>query len=254
MRQVSRYASRRRVALASGWLIAVAVLAAPAQAQQSGLSQPSRFSLPLSVHVGLPQGEFAHNVVAAAGFGIGGLFALAPEFGLRGEYDYSLYGSHTRSVPVGGGGFGFSVNVTTTNSINGGAIGAQLGMPGPRTRPYIGALIGLSHFRTSSRIAGRDGNDEPYDAKVHASDNTLAKSVFGGVYYPFGGGTAVFDIGAKYTWNGESVRYLTRGDITEAQNGNLILNIRESRADLLTVRIGVTLRMSIDRGELTAAR
>ena len=37
------------------------------------------------------------------------------------------------------------------------------------------------------------------------------------------------------------VRYLTPGDLTEDVDGNVVLTPRQSRADMLVIRIGVTI-------------
>lgn len=199
------------------------------------------FSVPLSLQIGVPQGEFADNVDLSWGFGIGGIWMLNEWFGLRGGFDLQIYGHDRQRVPLGSGALsGILVDVTTTNAIVGGTIGAQIGVPAAGLRPYVGGLIGVSNFSTTSSVSGSNSNDEPFATTTNASDNAFSKIAFGGLYVPIGSGGSVLDVGARYTWNGESVRYLTEGDITEDANGDIQLHPRESRADLMTITFGLS--------------
>jgi len=218
-------------------LIAVAVVIVPVAplAAQGGL--------PVSLQVGLPQGEFKENVSIAGGFGFAGIFPIATEFGIRAGLDFQIYGNETRRVPLGGGALGLiNVDVTTTNAIVGGSIGAQIGLPDDRLKPYIGGMIGFSNFNTNSRVAGSNSDDQPFASSRNLSDNAFSKHVLAGFYFPMRNGSTLIDIGARYTWNGESVRYLTPGDVNEDPvTGDVILSANQTRADLLTVTLGVTI-------------
>lgn len=220
-------------------LLALTLLLPGAAAAQEG----GGFAFPINLQLGIPQGEFAENVNLAGGFGLGGMWGLSEWFALRGGLDFQWYGYDRRRVPLGGGALGLiNVDVTTTNTIVGGLIGAQLGMPGNGIRPYAGGAIGFSNFSTVSQVSGSNSDDTPFASSTNESDNAFAKHAFAGLYIPVGKGGSSFDIGARYTWNGESVRYLTPGDITEDANGNIILSPNNTRADLLTVVIGLTIR------------
>lgn len=215
--------------------LAALLLAAPA------LGAQSKLAIPVGLHIGLPQGEFSENVNIAGGLGGGLLWRVAGPLALRADLGFLIYGSETRRVPLGGGALGLiNVDVTTTNSIFGGSVGAQLGMPGPTIMPYLGGSIGFSAFTTSSSVRGSNSADEPFASSTNSSDGTFAKTAAAGLYFPFGKGTTVFDLGVRHTWNGENVRYLTPGDITEDANGDVILNPRQTRADFLTIVLGVT--------------
>ena len=201
------------------------------------------FAVPINLQLGIPQGEFAENVNIAGGFGVGGIFALSEWFGIRGQLDVQIYGAERRRVPLGGGALGLiNVDVTTTNSNLGGALGFQVGMPGPTLRPYAGAMIGFSAFTTSSQVSGTNSQDQPFASSTNSLDNAFAKILYGGIYIPMGSGNSAFDIGIRHTWNGESVRYLTPGDLAEDANGNVVITPNNTRADLLTITLGVTLR------------
>ncbi len=218
-------------------LIALAPLVAPG-AQERGV-----VSFPVSLNIGLPQGPFAENVNVAGGLSGGVIFPMASELGFRAEIGFSIYGSETRRVPLGGGALGLiNVDVTTTNAIFGGNIGMQVGVPGPRFKPYLGGMIGFSAFTTTSSVAGSNSSDEPFASSQNSGDVAFSQTVLGGLYLPLWSQTALVDLGVRYTWNGKEVEYLTQGDIAEGPGGEIILTPRRTRADLLTIVLGVTLR------------
>jgi hypothetical protein len=219
-------------------LLAAPSLLAPALGAQDA---PSSIAIPVGLQLGLPQGEFAENVNFAGGLGGGVLWKVGGPVALRADIGFMIYGSETRRVPLGDGALGLiNVDVTTTNSIFGGSLGGQVGVPGPTVMPYLGGSIGFSAFTTSSSVEGSNSNDEPFASSTNSNDGTFAKTAFAGLYLPFGKGTALVDLGVRHTWNGENVRYLTPGDITEDTNGNVVLTPRQTRADFLTVIIGIT--------------
>lgn len=215
-----------------------------ALAQGAPRAPGDRASLPIGLHIGIPQGAFADNVDIAGGLGGGLLLRLAGEIGLRAELGFMVYGSETRRVELGTGPLGrITVDVTTTNQIIGGGLGLQLGLPGPRPRPYVGGTIGFSNFRTTSSVEGSNSSNEPFASSDNYSDGTFAKNALAGLYLPVGrSGRVLIDLGARYTWNGEEVRYLTEGDIVDNPTGPPTITPRRSRADILTVNLGVAVR------------
>lgn len=222
----------RRIALVAGLMLASASLGA-----QSSLA------FPFGVHFGVPQGEFAENVDAAVGGGGGALWKVGGPFALRADLGVMIYGSETRRVPLGGGALGLiTVDVTTTNTIFGGSIGGQLGVPSRTVMPYVGGAIGFSAFTTTSSVEGSNSSNEPFASSTNSSDGTFAKTAIAGLYIPVGKtGRTHLDIGVRHTWNGERVRYLTEGDVTEDINGDIVITPRESRADILTIVVGLTI-------------
>jgi hypothetical protein len=226
--------AHRSICLALGLLI---LPAAPISAQEGGLV--------LNAQLGIPQGEFAKNVLLAGGFGLGLIVPLASEFGIRAGFDIQLYGSETQRLVIPAGPAGnINAEINTTNAIVGLSIGAQIGLPSKRAKPYIGGMLGFSNFTTNSSAEGEESDSEPFASQTNASDNAFSKHLMAGIYIPVADGNVLFDLGARYTWNGESVRYLTRGDISEDALGNVVLNLRESPANLFTVTLGVTFRFS----------
>jgi hypothetical protein len=230
----------RHRATAALALLALSSLCAPLAAQDD---VSGAVAYPLAVRLGFPQGEFAQNVSFAGGIGGGALWSIGGVLGLRADLGFNIYGSQTRRVPLGGGALGLiDVDVTTTNAIIGGSVGAQLGVPGPTVRPYIGGSIGFANFNTTSSVAGSNSSDEEFASSTNSSDNAFSKTAFAGLYIPVGAGSTMFEIGVQHTWNGEEVEYLTRDSITEDGGGNIVITPERSRADILTFTIGVTIR------------
>lgn len=222
------------------------VLALPLEAQKDAApvsSLPVGVSLPLTLQVGVPRGEFAQNVALAGGFGFGALYAIDEMLGIRADLGFQIYGAETRRIPLGSGGLSLiDVDVTTTNAIISGSVGAQLGVPSKELTPYFGGAIGFGSFTTTTSASGSNSEAEPFATTTNLSDATLARSLFGGLYVPMRGREAVLDLGVRRTWHGRQVRYLTPGDIIETGSGAVLLSPRESRADLLTVFVGIALR------------
>ncbi|MBI2406864.1 MAG: hypothetical protein HYV19_00995 [Gemmatimonadetes bacterium] len=232
----------KTVAVLSLCTLAAAPLAAQYRNDQSE-PLPRSVALGGSVHYGAPQGEFASNVNAAWGLNgfVGWRLGQSPLY-LRADLGWENYGWRTRRVPLGGGPLGLiNVDVSTTNNIFNGGIGLQAGAPGPGLSPYAGGSIGFASFVTSSSVSGSDQFSESFASSTNYSDGTFAKTLFGGVYVPLTGNGLSLDLGLRYHWNGEA-RYLTERDISFDSNDNPVLSPRFSRADLLTLQIGIAYR------------
>jgi len=220
---------------------------APLKAQYAAPDErqlPRSVALGGSLHVGVPQGEFANNVNAAFGInGYAGWQLGHSPFLVRADLGYDIYGSRTRRVPLGNGPLGLiNVDVTTTNSIVSGGIGMQAGLPGRKLTPYAGAAIGFAAFVTSSSVAGSaQSSGESFASSTNSSDGTFAKTLYGGFYIPVGSSGGAIDIGARYHWNGEA-RYLTDRDISFNAQNTPVLSPRFTRADLLTIQIGFSFK------------
>ena len=144
-----RMSTVRPIALVAGLMLAT-----------TSLGAQSSVAFPFGVHLGVPQGEFAQNVDAAIGIGGGVLWKVGGPFALRADLGVMIYGSETRRVPLGGGALGLiTVDVTTTNTIFGGSIGGQLGVPSRTVMPYVGGAIGFSAFTTTSSVEGSNSNN-----------------------------------------------------------------------------------------------
>lgn len=221
---------------------------ADAQTAQAPVG-PSRLTFPVAMQIGVPTGAFAEHVAVAGGIGGGLLWAISPTIGLRGDLGVQIYGSENRRVPLGSGALSLvDVDVTTTNAIFSGAIGVQVGLPPtlgktPYATPYGGVQLGFGSFVTSTSVSGSNTNNEPFASSTNLSDAAMAKTLYAGLYVPLRRSTALFDMGVRRTWHGRAVRFLTPGDITELPSGEVVLQPRESVAELFTLTIGVTLRV-----------
>jgi len=234
---------RRLVVLSSAVLLLAAPVGAQKDAAPTPTGMPVGVSLPMTLQVGVPQGAFAENVALAGGFGFGALYAIDEMLGVRADLGFQIYGAETRRIPLGAGALSLvDVDVTTTNAIISGSVGAQLGVPSRELTPYFGGAIGFGSFTTTTSASGSNSDAEPFATTTNLSDATLARSLYGGLYVPMRGRETVLDLGVRRTWHGRQVRYLTPGGITETASGEVILSPRESRADLLTVYVGLTLR------------
>ena len=212
-----------------------------AQVPQAASELPRSVVVGAALQFGKPQAEFASNVDATWGFAgfFGSRLGTSP-ISIRGDLGYNIYGSRTRRAPLGSGPLGLiNVDVTTTNNILDGGIGLQAGVPGVGVRPYIGGSLGFSYFFTTSSVSGTNqSTSDTFASSTNYDDATLAKSLFGGFYVPIGSSGAQLDLGARYHWNGEP-RYLTERDISFDARGNPVLSARRTRADLLTISVGI---------------
>jgi len=225
-------------------LLTVAAAPAAAQYHSSDNQLPRSVALGGSLHVGVPQGEFANNINAAFGLnGFAGWQLGDSPFLFRADLGYDIYGSRTRRVPLGSGPLGLiNVDVTTTNSIISGGIGLQAGLPGRSFTPYVGGSIGFAAFVTSSSVSGSaQATSRSFASSTNSSDGTFAKTLYGGFYMPVGSSGGAIDIGLRYHWNGEA-RYLTNRDISFDAGNNPVLSPRYTRADLLTVQVGFSFK------------
>jgi hypothetical protein len=225
----------------------IAATSAPLAAQftnHDGTPLPRSVALGGALHYGAPQGEFANNVDAAFGLnGYAGWQLGNSPFLIRADLGFEIYGSRTRTVPLGGGPLGLiRVDVSTTNNIFNGGIGLQAGVPGPNVSPYVGGSIGFASFVTSSSVSGSNQySGDAFASSNNYSDGTFAKTLYGGFYIPVGAKGGAVDLGLRYHFNGEA-RYLTDDDISFDQNNDPVLSPRFSRADLLTIQVGFSFK------------
>ncbi len=193
-----------------------------------------------------PQGDFAHYVNAA--FGIAGhyIHAFDPQgvISLRAELGYLIYGSRTARQPLGGGALGLiNVDVTTSNNILFGGIGAQVMAPTGTLRPYVTGTLGFTDFFTSSSVAGAQSGAQPFAESQNYSDGGFATSWGGGIYIPWQAGNSPvsIDIGVQAHKSGD-IKYLTEHSITfSGTNSAPVITPVRSATDFLTYRLGVSL-------------
>ncbi|MEO6446197.1 MAG: hypothetical protein ABIZ91_08525 [Gemmatimonadaceae bacterium] len=187
-----------------------------------------------------PMDDFRTNV--RQGFGVDltghwkfdrrGIFSLGAEGGLLG------YGRETQRVPLSGTvGGRILVDLTTSNNIVWLGLGPQLIAPSGAVRPYANATAGFSYFFTESSVDGTY-DDEAFAKTTNYDDATFAWTGGGGILIPVGfSRMGAVDIGVRYHANG-NVRYLRKGGIVDLPNGGIEYRVNESRAPLLSWRIG----------------
>ena len=207
-----------------------------------------RFMGGVSFSVGQPRGEFRAYVDDGFGVGGHGLARIGSEgiLALRLDAGFLNYGSETIRIPLntGPGGGRVRLDLTTTNNIFWAGVGPQLMAPRGPVRPYVNGTAGFSYFATTSSVAGRNNENEPFAHDTNYDDATFSWGAGGGFLIPVhrSARNIVFvDVGARYHDNGRNVRYLREGGIRDLPNGDVELNVIQSRADLVTWHIGVSI-------------
>jgi hypothetical protein len=207
-----------------------------------------RFMGGASFSIGSPRGEFRSYVSDGYGVGLHGLARLGRDgiFALRLDGGFLNYGNETLRVPLNTapGGGRIQLDLTTSNNIFWLGAGPQLMAPRGPVRPYVNGTVGFSYFATVSSVEGRDNDAEPFARNTNYDDAQLSWGGGGGVLVPVyrNARSLVFlDLGARYHDNGRNVRYLRKGGIRDLPGGDVELDVIESRADLVTWHIGVSI-------------
>ncbi len=212
-------------------------------AQEPTALRPIRGGAGGTFVVALPTGELADQIDVGGGFALNGKLNLVSSGALRLRLDggFVQYGRETREVCFSSTvGCRIQLDLTTENSIAYGGIGPELMLPSGALRPYINAGIGFSYFETASHLDGVD--DEQSFARTRQFDDaSLAFTGGGGFYIPLRiRETPVsIDLGARYHRNGV-VSYLREGDITDNPDGSISFTPTRTRADLVTLQLGVS--------------
>ena len=187
-----------------------------------------------------PRASFA--AVVDRGFGLQGfgVFNLDPTgvIGIRLDGGIINYGNEEQTVPLSNTVQRVFVKITTSNNIGMLGIGPQLSVPVGPVRPYAYATIGLGYFFTESSVKGNDGSNQPFASSTNFDDSALSNSFGGGMMIPVARLVSI-DLGAEYRRH-RNVRYLAAGDVFDNPGGTPTLRVRESDADLMVYRMGVT--------------
>jgi hypothetical protein len=205
-----------------------------------------RFMGGVSFDIGQPSGTFDRYVNEGFGLGAHGLVRLGSSgtFAVRLDGGFLNYGHETERVALSSSvGGRILLDLTTTNNIAWLGVGPQLMATSGAIRPYVNGTAGLSYFATTSSVKGSLGNHASFAQTTNYSDRQFSWGGGAGVLLPVnrGGRTPVFlDLGARYHDNGRNVRYLREGGIRELPNGDLQLDVIQSRADLITYHLGVS--------------
>jgi hypothetical protein len=153
------------------------------------------------------------------------------------EGGFLTYGRETNRVPLSSSiGGRILVDVTTSNNIVWLGLGPQLAVPSGPIRPYVSGTAGFSYFFTESSVEGSTSSIE-FAKTTNYDDATFALTGGGGFLIPVGRSGGALDIGVRYHGNG-NVRYLRKGSYEEDNNGGITFFPIESKAPLVSWRIG----------------
>ncbi len=241
--------------------LALSLFTADAQAQPIDRDHSYEpLALNLALVAGVPTGEFAQHVAAGAGLGAVTVYDLDRHgvLGLRLDGSLLLYGHQTRRRPhaqvvqlVDPNRFGRvgPMDVETDNLIVSAMIGPQLTAPTGPVRPFLTAGVGYSFFLTVSSVSWERcyDDEEETERAINFADATPAWSLGGGIEIDLTESMAL-TIGGRYLRNG-TARYLKAGSIQETSDGYLYFDPIESRADLLTIQIGISLLIGEPTGQ-----
>lgn len=240
-----------------GALVAAIVLSARTVAAQPATDTPRlgpataagepRFMGGVSLTVGQPRGTFDRYVDTGFGVGAHGLYRVdrAGIVALRLDGGFLNYGHETTRVPLSSTvGGRILVDLTTTNNIAWLGVGPQLMAPRGAVRPYVNGTAGVSYFGTTSSVQGSDDTNAPFARTTNYDDTQFSWGGGAGVLVPVRRSARTLvslDLGARYHDNGRNVRYLREGGVRDLPNGGLQLDVVQSRADLITYHVGVSI-------------
>ena len=245
--------TRRVVAYVScGVLCAAQVAAQSPTATANG----GRWQGGFGVLGGMPVGDFATHVDGAGGLAghVDRAFGDSV-FRLGGELGWMLYGTETRTVPLGAlipEVPDASVKVTTENDMLLLHARIRAKRRGGRWRPYADGLFGFTDLFTYSSVTGAlecsplgqgavTCDISSTAAATNSRDLVLSYGAAAGVTIGFGSspGVSRLDLSVRYHYGGQG-RYLTEGAISR-EGGTAILRYSRSRTDMVAVYIGVAL-------------
>lgn len=129
--------------------------------------------------------------------------------------------------------------LTTANTIVYGGIGPEIVLADGPVQPYVNVSAGLSYFVTSSSLDDNDGLG-PYLQTTNFSDVVFGWRVGGGLRVRLGRKPVYFDLGVDRHDNGVAT-FLTEGDIVDHPDGSVTLFPNRSDADLVSLRMGVSI-------------
>ena len=210
-----------------------------------------RFQFNINGLAGFPLGEF-NSELNSIGGGLDIDFIYSPRilpiaFGVSGGV--MVYGHEKIPQIVQTTNADFDVDVRTYNNIFLCHFFLRAQAPQGEIRPYIGGLIGIKYLFTSTQIDERDWYDEGYVSTVNFDDSAFSYGGEIGVLWRLcrggkkGGKSGLaglfLDLRMRYL-RGGNAQYLKKGGISRV-DGDLVYEVLESRTDLLTTNLGVSI-------------
>ena len=223
--------------------LALAAMAAASGAQAQDTQEEVLPTISITFNVGNAVGDLSEYFDRGFGAQLSGFYPLE-EMGIariRADIGFLVYGverqRHCFPVPIG---CRINAEVQTTNSIGYGGVGPEFGFPMGAIEPYVYGTIGLSVFWTESSLVERTGED--YLDTTHLADGNFAWRAGGGVRVRLtqGRSPVALNFAVERHDNGVA-EFLTKGDIVDHTDGRITLRSNRSQADLVTLRIGVTI-------------
>lgn len=213
-------------------LAAAAAFAPTTLAAQQPRAWP-RWYLGGAIEYGRALEDAAEHVRDGAGLSAFGAWRLGPRspFALRMNGHVLIYGTETDTYPIGPG---VNVDITTTNTIAGFALGPQYIAGGPHLEAYVYGMVGGSYIATTTSQG--DGGDE----STALDDWAWAGEAGGGLLIHLSRVLAL-DAGARYRYVGE-VTYLPRGGL-QLVGGSWVNNAVTTDVPLVLYHVGLTVKL-----------
>lgn len=161
---------------------------------------------------------------------------------LRADVGFLVYGNEHNRVCFGAPvGCRVELDMNTTNSIVYGGLGPEIVLATGPVEPYVNASFGFSYFATTTSLKGSN-DTEDFASTTNYSDGLFAWRGGAGVRVRVSNGRTpvALDLGVERHQNGEA-RFLTKGDIIDHPDGSITVLPNQSEANLMTLRMGVTI-------------
>jgi hypothetical protein len=194
------------------------------------------------LQVGQAIGPFSEAV--GTGFGAQGFIVLpAPSkksLGIRIAAGLITYGSTTGSYLDPSSSYAYSFRVTNNLAMLG--LGPQFSVASGGVRPYFYGMLGLGYFYTSTSATDIYGDTGTLNTGQNTSHFALGEGLGAGVRIPVSRANRTWSVDLGVEWRGHNkAQYLTSHDLQADSTRGLYFTPRESRADLVVFRAGVTL-------------
>lgn len=208
----------------------------------SGWAQMSDFDI--NVLLGSPQGDFRDNLdKTAVGINGGIAYPIAAPFYIGAEIGIMIYGRDERTENFNPNIPEVRVDVVTDYDIFTGHIFLRFEGQADVIRPYVDGLIGLNYLFTKTTIEDRGDNYDDIASDTNFEDTALSYGFGPGIKFRLSNSEnrqILLNFKTRYLFGAEAA-YLQPGSI-EVNNGTLTFDESESKTDLLTIHLGVSIK------------